>query len=320
MKILLTGGLGYIGSHIAHKLSENAIIIDNKVNSSLNYKKFLPKARVYEDDLNYKNLNKIFKNHEIKGVIHLAGLKSVNESIAMPISYYKTNICSSLDLLECMDKFKINKLIFSSSATVYGSQNKPPFKENMTVNAINPYGNTKIIIEQIINDYAKSSKTFRAMSLRYFNPIGRNIDSGLKDKPKGKAQNLMPLLIKAAKENKIFNIYGNDYDTKDGTCVRDYIHVEDIAFAHILALNKLREIKGYTTLNLGMGKGLSVLEVLKIFEKVTKVKIKKKIKNRRSGDVPASYANNKKAISILNWKPLKSYEDMIGDSWLDNSK
>ena len=320
MKILLTGGLGYVGSHIAHKLSEKAIIIDNKVNSSLNYKKLLPKARVYEGDVNYKNLNKIFKNHKIEGVIHLAGLKSVNESVTKPVHYYKTNICSSLELLECMDKFKVNKLIFSSSATVYGSENKPPYKENMKTSAINPYGNTKIFIEQIISDYAKSSKNFRAMSLRYFNPIGRNVESGLKDKPIGRAQNLIPLLIKAAKEKIIFNIYGNDYDTKDGTCIRDYIHVEDIAYAHILALNKLREIKGHTILNLGMGKGLSVLEILKIFEKVTKVHIKKKIKNRRIGDVPTSYSNNKKAILRLNWKPLKSYEDMINDAWQTSSE
>lgn len=315
MKILLTGGLGYIGSHIANIIGKNAIIIDNRINSSLNYKKFLPKAIVYKKDINFNSLSKIFNENSIKGVIHLAGLKAVNESINHPLKYYKSNIGITIDLLKAMEKYNVQNLIFSSSATVYGNKNKSPLKEEMTVNAINPYGQTKIIIENMISDFASSNKNFHAISLRYFNPIGADIKAGLNDNPLEQSQNIMPILTKSIKEKKIFKIFGGDYQTKDGTCVRDYIHIKDLAKAHVLAFRKLKEVNGHKVINLGLGKGASVLEILKLFEKVNKVVVNYKFVKRRKGDVGISYADNKKAISFLKWKPKHDYIDMLRDVW-----
>lgn len=315
MKILLTGGLGYIGSHIANIIGKNAIIIDNRINSSLNYKKFLPKAIVYKEDINFNSLSKIFNENSIKGVIHLAGLKAVNESINHPLKYYKSNIGITIDLLKAMEKYNVQNLIFSSSATVYGNKNKSPLKEEMTVNAINPYGQTKIIIENMISDFASSNKNFHAISLRYFNPIGADIKAGLNDNPLEQSQNIMPILTKSIKEKKIFKIFGGDYQTKDGTCVRDYIHIKDLAKAHVLAFRKLKEVNGHKVINLGLGKGASVLEILKLFEKVNKVVVNYKFVKRRKGDVGISYADNKKAISFLKWKPKHDYIDMLRDVW-----
>lgn len=315
MKILLTGGLGYIGSHIANIIGKNAIIIDNRINSSLNYKKFLPKAIVYKKDINFNSLSKIFNQNNIKGVIHLAGLKAVNESINHPLKYYKSNIGITIDLLKAMEKYNVQNLIFSSSATVYGNKNKSPLKEEMTVNAINPYGQTKIIIENMISDFASSNKNFHAMSLRYFNPIGADIKAGLNDNPLEQSQNIMPILTKSIKEKKKFKIFGGDYQTKDGTCVRDYIHIKDLAKAHVLAFRKLKEVNGHKVINLGLGKGASVLEILKLFEKVNKVVVNYKFVKRRKGDVGISYADNKKAISFLKWKPKHDYIDMLRDVW-----
>ncbi len=315
MKILLTGGLGYIGSHIANIIGKNAIIIDNRINSSLNYKKFLPKAIVYKKDINFNSLSKIFDQNSIKGVIHLAGLKAVNESINHPLKYYKSNIGITIDLLKAMEKYKVQNLIFSSSATVYGNKNKSPLKEDMAVNSINPYGQTKIIIENMISDFASTNKNFHAISLRYFNPIGADIKAGLNDNPLEQSQNIMPILTKSIKEKKIFKIFGGDYQTKDGTCIRDYIHIKDLAKAHVLAFRKLKEVNGHKVINLGLGKGASVLEILKLFEKVNKVVVNYKFVKRRKGDVGISYADNKKAISFLKWKPKHDYIDMLRDVW-----
>lgn len=315
MKILLTGGLGYIGSHIAYLLKKNAIIIDNKINSSIDYKKYLPDATVYIDNINKNSLEKIFKKHKINGVIHLAGLKAVNESILNPLMYYRSNIFISLNLLEAMDKFKINKLIFSSSATVYGNNYKSPLKENMELHSVNPYGSTKIIIEQLINDFSKINTKFTAFSLRYFNPIGANTEAGLSEKPLGEPQNLLPSLIQSVKSKKIFKIFGNDYNTPDGTCIRDYIHVKDLAEAHLLAFNELKNQRGHNTINIGLGKGLSVLEIINLFEKVNKIKIRYKFSSRREGDTDISYACVNKAKEILKWKPKYSYDNMVNDAW-----
>ena len=316
MKILITGGLGYIGSHIAYLLGKNAIVIDNKVNSSLNFKKKLPNTLVYKLDLNSRSLNKIFLKHNISGVIHLAGLKSVNESISNSLKYYKNNLASSMDLLESMDKHNINKLIFSSSATVYGDQNKNPLNENMKLKAVNPYGNTKILIEKLIEDYSKNNLKFKSISLRYFNPIGADLKARLKDQPIGKPQNLMPLLINSIKNKKNFKVYGGNYPTIDGTCIRDYIHVKDLASAHILAFKKLSNLTGHTAINLGLVKGASVLEIIKIFEKINNIRINYKIVNRRKGDVAITYADIRKAKKILGWRPKYDYEDMVKDPWL----
>lgn len=316
MKLLITGGLGYIGSHVANLLGKNAIVIDNKVNSSLNFRKKLPNAIVYKNNLNSRSLNKIFRKHNISGVIHLASLKSVNESISNSLKYYKNNFGSSLELLESMDKYKINKLIFSSSATVYGDQNKSPLNENMKLKGVNPYGNTKILIEKLIEDYSNTNLKFKSISLRYFNPIGADLKAKLCDQPLGHPQNLMPLLIDSIKNKKIFKVFGCNYPTKDGTCIRDYIHIKDLALAHILAFKKLSNLKGHTAINLGLGKGASVLEIIKIFEKMNNVQINYKIANRRKGDVAITYADNRKAKKILGWRPKHNYEEMVRDAWL----
>ena len=315
MKILLTGGLGYIGSHIAKILGRSAIIIDNKSNSSLNYKKFLPLATVYVKSINKASLKKIFLNHKIDGVIHLAGLKSVNQSIKDPLNYYNQNVSSTLMLLDAMNDFHINKFIFSSSATVYGKDYTSPLKETLDTKSINPYGNTKLINEKLIMDYSKSNSNFRAISLRYFNPIGADVDSGLLEQPLVEAQNLMPVLIQCVKEKKIFKIFGNNYPTRDGTCIRDYIHIKDLADAHLLAFNSLTKIKSYEAINIGLGKGISVLEIIKTFEKINKINVKYKIIGRRNGDSAISYANNRKAKRILKWQPKYDIEDMVRDSW-----
>ena len=316
MKLLVTGGLGYIGSHISAMLGDKAVIIDNQTNSNLDYKKKIPLAKVYCLDLNYNNLKKVFSKHSITGVIHLAGSKSVNESNELPLKYYRNNVYSSLELLECMDKFKVRKLIFSSSATVYGDQHSSPLKENYSLNSTNPYASNKIAIEELINDYAKSNSNFKAISLRYFNPIGADIESGLADQPLGKPLNIMPLILQSVIKKKKFTVFGNNYKTKDGTCLRDYIHVKDLANAHILALNTLNKIKGHTAINLGIGKGVSVLELIKLFEKANGLKVNYKIGNRRVGDSAISYASNLKAKKLLKWKPKYSYKDMLVDSWL----
>lgn len=315
MKILITGGLGYIGSHISSKLKSRAIILDNLSNSSLDYKKKLPDATVYIDDISIKSLKKIFLQHKIKGVIHLAGFKSVDESALFPLEYYRNNVVSTLDLLNCMDQFQINNLIFSSSATVYGSDNKNPLKESYIVNSTNPYGSTKIVIENILSEYTKSKKNFKAISLRYFNPIGADIKKQLSDQPLGRPQNLMPMIIRSVIENKMLTIYGNDYCTTDGTCIRDYIHVKDLADAHILALKKIKKIKNHVIINIGLGKGVSVYELIRIFENSNNLKVKYKIGPRRLGDVPISFADNKFAKNFLNWKPKFDHKQMCMDSW-----
>ena len=314
-KILITGGLGYIGSHISYKLQDKSIIIDNLSNSNLDYDRLLPSSLVFPCSLNKKNLEFIFNNHDIDSVIHLASLKSVENSIKDPLSYYKNNIVSTIELLEAMDKFNINKLVFSSSATVYGIKNKSPLKENLELGSINPYGQSKIMIERMISDFTKSKSTFRAISLRYFNPIGANTKSGLSDRPIGKAQNLIPLLIFHIKENIPFEVFGNDYLTKDGTCERDYIHIMDLVEAHLKALKYLENINDHIAINIGLGKSLSVLEVIQIFERVLKNKIKFNISKRRIGDIPICYADTTLANKLLSWSPKHSYETMIKDAW-----
>ena len=318
MKILVTGGLGYIGSHIANLLGKKAIILDNMSNSSLDYKKYLPKATVYVNNLNKKNLNKIFSKHKIQGVIHLASLKSVSESVKNPLNYYKSNVITSLDLIEKMNEYGVNKLIFSSSATVYSNLNKCPFNESMDLKANNPYGSTKIVIEDLITNIAISKKNFSAISLRYFNPLGADHKAGLSERPNGNPQNLVPSIIEAVKKNKIFKVYGNQYSTNDGTCLRDYIHVKDIAAAHLLAFKKLTSFKGHLPINVGLGKGISVLELIKIYEKTNKVKIDFKITKPRKGDVDSSFADISKVKNFLRWKPKYGYAKMVRDAWKVN--
>ena len=314
-KVLVTGGLGYIGSHVSYLLGQNAVIVDNESNSNLNYKLLLPKAKVYNKSINTLLLNEIFKKHQIDSVIHLAGLKSVNESINYPLKYYNENLNTSLQLLEAMDKFKINKLIFSSSATVYGDVHKSPLNEKNYLNPINPYGNTKVIIERFIDDFCKANSSFKAISLRYFNPIGANIVANLFDSPLGEPLNLIPIICKKIYNNECLTIYGNDYDTHDGTCLRDYIHVSDLAEAHIKSKDKIKDVIGHVKINVGLGKALSVLELIKIFQKVNNVKVNYVFGPRRSGDSKISFADNQFALEFLKWKPKKNYEQMCYDAW-----
>lgn len=315
MKILITGGLGYIGSHISHLLGKKAVIIDNGINSNLNYKKLLPKATVYKKSINYINLSKIFKDHKINAIIHLASLKAVGQSVLNPLEYFENNILSSIDLLKAMKEHKINNLIFSSTASVYGNNNKSPLKENFNLQPLNPYGRSKIIIEEIISDYCHSNPKFKAISLRYFNAIGANTIAGLADKPLGKPENLIPKIIEAVKKKATLKIYGRNYQTKDGTCIRDYIHVNDIAMAHISALRIIKNLKNHTAINLGMGKGLSILELIKIFEKENDLKIKFDFTNRRQGDPDICFADNRLAKKLLKWSPRYSYKEMLKDAW-----
>ena len=316
MYTLLTGGLGYIGSHIAIKLKERAIIIDNCSNSKLNYKKILPNAKVFIKDVNYISLDKIFQKFKIDKVIHLAGYKSVNESFFNPLKYYENNIQSTIDLLRIIEKYKVKKLVFSSSATVYGNNNISPLKENMQLNSTSPYGTTKIIIEKMIDEFIRSNNNFKAISLRYFNPIGSSRKYKLSDQPLGTPQNIMPILIETLKNKKNFFIYGKNYKTLDGTCVRDYIHVEDLADAHILAIKKIDNIHGHEKINIGSGRGYSVLKLINTFEKVNNIKINFKFSKKRSGDVEISYASISKAKKILNWHPKYDLKRMCEDSWI----
>ena len=315
MKVLITGGLGYIGSHVSYLLGNKSIIIDDMSNSKLNYKKYLPKAIVYKKRISLSSLRKIFNDHRIGCVIHFAAFKSVSNSIQYPLKYYENNISSTINLLIAMNESKIKKLIFSSSATVYGNNQSSPFKENFNLSSVNPYGNTKIFIEKIIDDYSKSHKDFRAISLRYFNPIGANTKANLFDKPLGKPENLIPLIIESIIKKKKLLIYGNNYSTKDGTCIRDYIHINDLAEAHMLSIDALNKLYGHTPINIGLGKGISVLQLIKLFEKVNKVKINYEFTSRRQGDVGVSYADNSISRKLLKWNPSYNYRDMVKDSW-----
>lgn len=315
MQTLITGGLGYIGSHIAAKISKNAVIIDNSINSKLNFKKILPECIVYNKTINEKNLDKIFKKHKINQVIHLASLKAVADSVVNPLKYYENNIMSSISLLKSMKKNNVNKLVFSSSATVYGNENKSPLKESMNLNAVNPYGSTKIIIEKLIDEYSNTNKKFKAISLRYFNPLGSSRIYNLPEQPIGKPQNIMPILLDSIKKKKIFKIFGDDYLTKDGTCIRDYIHVEDLAEAHLLSLRKINLITGHEKFNVGTGKGYSVLDLIKTFEKANHVKINYIFHKRRPGDADISYANINKIKKIIGWRPNFNLLDMCKDSF-----
>jgi UDP-glucose 4-epimerase len=313
MTILITGGLGYIGSHIAKIADKEVIIIDDQSNSELDYKKKLPNIKVFIDKLNYKNLSIIFEKYSVDSVIHMASSKSVNESILSPLNYYSNNVISTIELLKAMNDFGINKLLFSSSATIYGNKHESPLEEDLQTDYLSPYGHTKIMIEEIIKNCCKNYSNLSAVCLRYFNPIGAHPDGSLGDRPKGKPLNLMPNIIEAVKGKKM-TIFGNDYPTIDGTCLRDYIHVMDLAEVHLKCLDKLNELK-YEIFNVGLGKGISVLELINIFEKTNQVNVKFSFGERRPGDIPICFASTSKILNYLKWSPKYSYDDMCRDSW-----
>lgn len=325
MNILITGGAGYIGSHTCIELLErgyNIILLDNFCNSSKTVIQTLEKISgkaipYYDCDLrNIDQVEQVFKENRLDGVIHFAALKAVDESIEHPLLYYENNIGGTIHLLKLMEKYKVYNLVFSSSATVYGSQNPVPYKEDMPLDATNPYGYTKIMAEQIIKDYTKALKERKSVLLRYFNPIGAHKSGLIGENPKGIPNNIMPYICQtAAGKLPFLKIYGIDYETNDGTGVRDYIHVVDIAKGHVKALEKLKSIEGVEIYNLGSGKGTSVYELVHTFEKVNNIKINQKVWNRRPGDTPISFADVTKAKKELNWSANLTLEDMCSDSW-----
>lgn len=327
--VLLTGGLGYIGSHIAIELIEkkyNVIIIDNLINSKIEkldkLKNIIPEEEynklkfIKMDMLNIVELDELFKSNKIDIVIHLAGLKSVGESVSQPIYYYENNLVSTLNLVKIMEKYNCYNLIFSSSATVYGNL-KAPYDENMDVGQgiTNPYGKSKYMQEEILKDLYKSNSSWNIILLRYFNPVSQK-DILLREEPNGIPNNLFPYLVRVHNgELPILNIFGNDYETKDGTCIRDFIHVYDLAMGHVAACDKIIDNTinkiGLKIYNLGTGNGISVKELIEAFEKVNNTKLNYKYVDRREGDLDVSFANCNLAERELNWKSIKTINDLV---------
>ena len=325
MKVLVTGGMGYIGSHTVVELLENnyeVIIVDNLVNSKIDVLDKIEKITgkrptFYQYDLcNYQDLENIFKENKIDVVIHFAGLKAVGESCEKPLLYYQNNLISTMNLLDIMAKYNCKRLVFSSSATVYGKPKSLPIQEDFPLSTTNPYGSTKLFIEYMLKDLYKADPTWSIAILRYFNPIGAHQSYLLGENPNGIPNNLMPYIVKVAtKELDHLNIFGNDYDTKDGTGVRDYIHVVDLAKGHIKAVEKVLTTNKVDCYNLGTGVGYSVLEMVELFKKVNKVDVPYKIVERRSGDISSCYADPTYAIKELGFKAEKTLEDMVRDSY-----
>ena len=325
MKILVTGGCGYIGSHTCVELLENnydVVIVDNLSNSKADVINKIEqitnkKVKFYEEDVCHKEaLNKIFTNEHIDAVIHFAGFKAVGESVSKPIMYYRNNLDSTLTLLEVMHDHNCKKIVFSSSATVYGKPHKLPITEDFPLQTTNPYGSTKLMIEMILNDLYISDNDWSIAILRYFNPIGAHKSGLIGENPNGIPNNLMPYIVKVAnKELKELSVYGNDYDTVDGTGVRDYIHVVDLAKGHIKAIEYVKNHKGIDTYNLGTGKGYSVLEIINTFKKVNNVDVPYKIVDRRPGDIDACYASTAKAAKLLNWHAELEIDEMCRDAY-----
>ena len=327
MAILLPGGAGFIGSHTAVELlnkGRDIVIIDNFSNSKPEVLDAIKKItgkdfKFYEMDyLDRESLEKVFKENKIDAVMNFAGYKAVGESVQKPIEYYTNNISGALVLLDTMRKYGCKKFIFSSSATVYGEPDKMPITEDMpTGGTTNPYGTTKLFIEQILKDIYKSDNTWDICILRYFNPVGAHESGLIGEEPKGIPNNLMPYVARvAAGTLKELSVFGNDYPTPDGTGVRDYIHVVDLAKGHIKALEKIeKENEGLFIYNLGTGKGVSVLDMVKGFEKATGRKVPYKIAPRRAGDIAMCYADPAKAEKELGWKAEKNIDDMCKDSW-----
>ena len=327
MSVLVTGGAGYIGSHtVVELLNENkeVIVVDNFSNSKPEMldkiKKITNKDfKFYELDYsNKEKMDKVFAENKIDSVIHFAGYKAVGESVEKPIEYYTNNVSGTLNLLDVMRKHNVKTIIFSSSATVYGDPEVVPLTEMCKIGGTtNPYGSSKLFIEQILKDVYKSDNTSDVCILRYFNPIGSHESGIIGEEPQGRPNNLMPYIVRVASgELEELSIFGNDYNTPDGTGVRDYIHVVDLAKGHIKALEKLeKEKSGIYIYNLGTGKGYSVLDMVHAFEKTTGQKIKYKITERRAGDIATCYADATKAKEELNWVAEKTLEDMCRDSW-----
>jgi UDP-glucose 4-epimerase len=331
MKILVTGGTGFIGSHTVVALLEEGhevVIADNLVNSQRNVvtkikritgvKPFFYKVDVADK----KSMRKVFSEHKFDAVIHFAGLKAVSESVQKPLLYYRNNLDSTLTLLELMKEFDVKNILFSSSATVYGTPENVPLKEEDPIGGTtNPYGTTKLIIEQILMDFVHANEGFKAVSLRYFNPIGAHPSKLLGESPKDIPNNLMPYISRVA-NGKLshLNVFGDDYETPDGTGIRDYVHVLDLANGHVLALKAFSFNHAYNVYNLGTGKGTSVLELVHLYEKANKLKIPYVIGPRREGDIAASYADITKAKNELGFVPHYSVKDACRHAYLFEKK
>ena len=328
MSILITGGAGYIGSHTLVALSEagyDFVVYDNLSNSSKEsikrVEKIINKSIFFEEgDIRDKEtLKKVFKKYNIDSVIHFAGLKAVGESVEKPLEYYDNNVVGTLRLLEVMKEFDCKKIVFSSSATVYGNPKSNPIKEDFPVGGTtNPYGTSKYIIERILEDLYLSDNSFKIAILRYFNPVGAHESGMIGEEPNGIPNNLMPYISQVAiGEREYLNIFGADYDTHDGTGVRDYIHVVDLALGHVRAIDYLnsKDTMKPLIVNLGTGIGYSVVDVLKAFEKASGKKIPYKIVDRRAGDIATCYSDPSFAKEILGWEAKKSLEDMCVDIW-----
>lgn len=326
MSVLVTGGLGYIGSHTCVELMNagiDVVVVDNLYNcKKSSYDRI--KALVGRDfpfygcDIrDFDGLQNVFKNEDIDSVIHFAGLKAVGESCVKPLEYFDNNITGTLVLLDAMRKNGCKKIVFSSSATVYGMNNVSPLTEDMQVGGVtNPYGRTKLIIEQMLQDLYASDNEWSICLLRYFNPIGAHKSGTMGEDPNGIPNNLMPYITQVAiGKREQLGVFGNDYDTHDGTGVRDYIHVVDLALGHVKAVEKVRAEKGLFIYNLGTGVGYSVLDVVKAFEKASGKKIPYTIMPRRAGDIATCYSDPSKAAKELGWKAERGIEEMCEDSW-----
>lgn len=325
MNVLLTGGMGYIGSHASVVLSElghQVVIYDNLSNSSNGILKRLIQITGQEmrfvrgDVRDAESLIKTLTAYKIDAVIHFAGLKAVGESVGMPIDYFDNNVLGTINLLRSMQSTQVKTLVFSSSATVYGEPRYLPLDENHPTNATNPYGRSKIHIEEMLYDVAESDSDWRIACLRYFNPVGAHASGLIGENPNGVPNNLMPYIAQVAAGLRAeVNVFGGDYPTADGTGVRDYIHVMDLAEGHAAALNFLSHAIGWHAINLGTGNGHSVLEVIRAFEKASGRKVPYKFSARRTGDVAACYADPKKARDVLNWRATRTLGDMSASAW-----
>ena len=325
MAILVTGGTGYIGSHTVVELlniGENVIIVDNLSNSKKSVieriEKITNKRPVFIncDLLNKEELDNVFeRNPDIESVIHFAGLKAVGESCSFPLRYYQNNITGTINLLDSMLNHNVYRIVFSSSATVYGLPKTVPIKEDFPLSTTNPYGETKLMIERILKDTAAANPSLSACILRYFNPIGAHESGYIGEDPCGIPNNLLPYILKvAAGKLSHLNVFGNDYETHDGTGVRDYIHVVDLAFAHLKAIEYTKKLSGIDYINIGTGNGFSVLEIVNAFEKAWGEPIKYQIGPRRPGDIAECYADPSKAYSVLGWKAERDLAKMCEDS------
>lgn len=325
MGILLTGGAGYIGSHTTVVLSQagyRVVLLDNFCNSNPRVLKHLQKIlgkapSCIEGDVRDTDLvEKVLREYKIDAVVHFAGLKSVAESVANPLLYYANNVQGSISLMQAMQKVGVKTLVFSSSATVYGEPQYLPYDEEHPTKPMNPYGQSKLQVEEILRDLAISDSDWRIASLRYFNPVGAHESGLIGEDPNGIPNNLMPYVVKVASgELPNLNIFGGDYETQDGTCERDYIHVVDLAEGHMLAIDFLKRFAGMTCINLGAGKPISVMNLLNAFERVNGIEIKTAIAPRRLGDLPCYYASIEKAKIKLDWKASRSIEAACSDVW-----